>query len=268
MHNRPIKTAIRFLAGLVCVVLTGACNSPPREPGPEYVHQLPRCDDQARLAHVLARDCTFVFGAADWGPGSWLHVRFTPSGSGVDAGAVAIDLYSDRTELAVISEKGVSAYDYPFMMDVTGEGGDDIFLPVERRGRWLLSVWPSNFLDDYYHHSGAYTHAGEIPLGRVLHLDPNLFVETSSGFGGPWKLTLYRANQTAIEKLGDLVATGNSSRCKVTGASIALLGGTPAVQVQQICAWFATPRDYYDAYGQSVDRAAALPQAGPSRRRP
>ena len=99
-------------------------------------------------------------------------------------GAVTIDYYSpDRTELSLVSAKGVKSFAYPFMTDVTGEGGDDIFVPVEGDdGHWRMSVWLSNFLDDYEHHTAAYVHAGEIPMGRVLEVDKNLFADVPSSF--------------------------------------------------------------------------------------
>lgn len=193
--------------------LTAACGPEPvKEPGPESMHLLPQCEDAARLAHTAARDCTFVYGGIDLGPSNWLRVRFSPPGARPDGGAVVIDSYTpDRTELGVVRETGVVWSDYPFRIDVTGEGGDDVFVPLARAdGRKVLSVWLSNFLDDYYHHTGVYRHAGEIPLGFVLHLDRNLFVDTASpGFKGPWSLTLFRADPSAITPLADLVADGD-----------------------------------------------------------
>jgi hypothetical protein len=228
-----------------------------KEPGPAYVHDLPRCEDEARVAHVAVHDCTFVYGGFGFGPSSWLDVRFSPRGARPRAHTVVIDLYSpDRTELDIVTEKDVRGYDYPFLMDVTGEGGDDIFVPVARAdGSRFFSVWLSDFLNDYYHHTGAYVHAGEIPLGRVLRLDGlgrNLFLETSSGFEGPWNLTLFRARPSGIEAVANLVADGDSKHCEVTGAGAPLLKQLPVNQLLSICGWFSAPRDYYDKYGQAL----------------
>ena len=261
------QTAIRSLAGLFLAASVGACFKAPQEPGPPYVQRLPRCEDQARLAEQARgpeappSDCTFVFGGADWGPSSWLPVRFTPPMGSAD-GAVTIDYYSpDRTELSLVGVKGVKSFAYPFMTDVTGEGGDDIFVPVEGDdGHWRMSVWLSNFLDDYEHHTAAYVHAGEIPMGRVLEVDKNLFADTSSPFSGPWRLALYRAAPSAIVSVGDVVAKGDASHCRVTGTAAEALKSLTTIQVQNICGWLGSPRDYYDYYGLAGHVGASEPR--------
>lgn len=233
--------------GLAC--LAGGCNVDP-EHGPAYVHDLPRCDEQGRSAHALAQDCAFAFGGQGFSPSNWLHVRFSKPGAEASGGAVFVDFYSDRAETGVIHESNLKAYDYPFFSDVTGVSGYDVVIPVQRSdGRQLLSVWGTNFLDAYQHHSRAYVHLGDIPVGRILNLDGELFVETASGFKGPWSLRLYRARPSGIEPLGTALADGDSAHCQVNGAA-ALLKSLPEAKIQPICAVFSERRDYYDDYGQ------------------
>jgi hypothetical protein len=241
--ERRLLSAISL--GLAC--LTGGCNVEP-EPGPAYVHDLPRCDDQGRSAHTLAQDCAFAFGGQGFNPGNWLHVRFSKPGAQASGGAVVVDFYGGRAEPGVIRESNLKAYDYPFLRDVTGVSGYDVVVPVERSdGHQLLSVWGTNFLDDNQHHTRAYVHLGDIPVGRILNLDGELFVETASGFKGPWSLRLYRALPSGIEPLGTALAEGNGTRCQVSGEAAALL---PDAKVKSICAVFSEQRDYYDDYGQ------------------
>jgi hypothetical protein len=245
------------LAGTACLVLAfltvGACNSPvPHEPGPDYIHDLPRCDDQGRLAHASAQDCTLVFGGIGFSPGTWLHVRFSKPGAEKADGAVTVDLYGDRAEPGVIRETGLKSYDYPFMTEVTGVSPYELVVPVQKAdGRWLFSLWASDFLNDYEHHRGAYVHAGDIPVGRLLLLDPNkLLLETSSDFKGPWDLTVYRVKPSGIEPLGHAVAEGGPTTCSVTGDAAPLLKQSPDAAIQSICQVFSARRDYYDDYGQ------------------
>ena len=151
----------------------------------------------------------------------------------------------------MISEASLKAYDYPFLTDVDGVSGYDLAVPIRRTdGLWALSIWVTNFLDDHNHHTRAYNHAGYIPLGRFINLDGNLFAETTSGFKGPWALTLYRAKPSAIEPMGKAVAQPDAHKCIISGEAAPLLKRLPSSSIESICLVFSAPRDYYDYYGQ------------------
>ncbi len=246
-----------IVLGLLGCALLAGCVEVGKPYEPDNVRNLPRCEDQARLAHASARDCVFYVlnGVSGFQHAPAMQVRYAASHPGAGDGAVTIDLYSDNSQRDVVREAGLKGYDYPVFTDVSGKAGD-ILVPLQRADkRWVLSVWvwTPTFLESQRRREDRWVHAGDIPLGRVLHLNEGFFLLTASDFKGPLRLTLYRAIQSRIDYVGSLTDEGASNDCHVTPEGVLASVGSPLTNV---CTPLGKPRDYGDCYGLNPEGAA------------